>query len=80
MTVLRDITFLAAKGRGGFIIESGVRYNLIKNEQLLVKDRLAHRGDAMDISFELAYPEHGVKENVLRFWRNPDRPQDAGTD
>ena len=69
------------KGRGGFIIESVVRYNLIKNEQLLLKDRLAHRGDAMDISFELAYPEHAwANENVLRFWRNPDRPQDAGTD
>ncbi|MFN2514122.1 MAG: hypothetical protein ABR568_22250, partial [Pyrinomonadaceae bacterium] len=69
------------KGRGGFIIESVVRYNLIKNEQLLVKNQLAHRGDAMDISFELAYPEHAwVKENVQRFWRNPDRPQDAGTD
>lgn len=69
------------KGRGGFIIDSVVRYNLIKNEQLLVKDREAHRGDSLDISFELAYPEHAwVKENVLRFWRNPDRPQDAGTD
>jgi hypothetical protein len=69
------------KGRGGFIIESVVRYNLIKDKKLLVKDRLAHRGDDMDISFELAYPEHAwVKENVLTFWRNPDRPQDAGTD
>ncbi len=69
------------KGRGGFFIDSVVRYNLMKNEQLLVKDQVAHRGDALDISFELAYPEHTwVKENVLRFWRNPDRPQDAGTD
>jgi hypothetical protein len=30
----------------------------------------------MDISFELAYPQHAwVSNNVLRFWRNPDVPE-----
>jgi len=30
---------------------------------------------SMDISFELAYPEHAwINKNTLRFWRNPDRP------
>src|SRR5262245_2284647 len=59
------------KGRGGFFIPAVVKYNLIKNGHLLAENRKAHSGDAMDISFELAYPEYTwINENVMRFWRN----------
>jgi len=62
------------KGRGGFIIDSVVKYRLSKNGSVFVKDRVAHRGDWLDISFALAYPEHAwIGENVMRFWRKPDR-------
>jgi hypothetical protein len=58
------------KGRGGFFIPAVVKYTLIKNGHLLAKNRKAHSGDAMDISFELAYPEYTwINENVMRFWR-----------
>jgi hypothetical protein len=61
------------KGRGGFIFDSTVRFNVIRNGQPLVKDVHAHSGDFMDISFELAYPENvWVNENVIRFWRTSD--------
>ena len=60
---------------------SEVRFNVIRNGQTVVKDAYAHSGDAMDISFELAYPEHAwIDENVLRFWRNPDRAEQSGAD
>ncbi len=63
------------KGRGGFIVYSVVKYNLLKDGKYITKNQVAHYGDSMDISFELAYPEHAwVNENVARFWRNPDRP------
>ena len=69
------------KGRGGFLVYAVVKYNLLKNGQLLIKDQVAHSGDSMDISFELAYPEHAwINENTLRFWRNPDRPADSRLD
>src|SRR5262245_48096690 len=59
------------KGRGGFFVPAVVKYNLIKNGHLLAKNRKAHSGNAMDISFEIAYPEHTwISENVIRFWRN----------
>src|SRR5262245_41933896 len=61
------------KGRGGFIIPTVVKCNLFKNGHLIAKNRKVHSGDAMDISFELAYPEHAwINENVMRFWRNVD--------
>jgi hypothetical protein len=67
------------KGRGGFFIMSEVRYNVIKNGQAIVKDAYAHSGDSMDISFELAYPEHAwISENILRFWRNHHLPEYKG--
>ena len=54
-----------------------VRFNLIKNGQPVIENAYAHSGDWMDISFELAYPEHAwVNENAIRFWRNPDVPDD----
>lgn len=69
------------KGRGGFFIMSEVRYNVLKNGQPIVEDAFAHAGDSMDISFELAYPEYAwIDENVIRFWRKPDRPEQAKSD
>lgn len=54
-----------------------VRFNLIKDGQTVIRNAHAHSGDWMDISFELAYPEHAwAGENVIRFWRNPDVPED----
>jgi hypothetical protein len=54
-----------------------VRFNLIENGQTIIRNAYAHSGDWMDISFELAYPEHAwVSENVIRFWRNPDGRED----
>ena len=65
------------KGRGGFLIFSVVKYNILVNGELLTMDRLVHFGDAMDISFELAYPEHAwIDENTLRFWSNRHRRED----
>jgi hypothetical protein len=65
------------KGRGGFFINAVVKYNLLKNAELIAKNRVAHSGDAMDISFELAYPEHAwIDENTLRFWSNRHRIED----
>ena len=65
------------KGRGGFVIPSVVRYNILVDGKLLTRDRLVHSGDAMDISFELAYPEHAwIDEKTLRFWSNRHRRED----
>lgn len=65
------------KGRGGFIFYNTVRFNALRNGQSIVKNAHAHSGDWMDISFELAYPEHAwVSENVMRFWRNPHLPEE----
>ena len=59
------------KGRGGFVFYSTVKYNLVVDRELLTKERVVHYGDAMDISFELAYPEHAwIDGNILRFWSN----------
>ncbi|HEY0726549.1 MAG TPA: hypothetical protein VGD38_00665, partial [Pyrinomonadaceae bacterium] len=44
------------KGRGGLVTYAVVKYNLLENGKPLTRNRLAHYGDAMDISFELAYP------------------------
>ena len=69
------------KGRGGFIIDSVVKYRLLKNGNVFVKDRVAHSGDWLDISFELAYPEHAwIGENVMRFWRKPNRIEEDRSD
>jgi hypothetical protein len=69
------------KGRGGFIIYSVVNYNLLKDGIVFVSGRRAHHGDSMDISFELAYPEHAwINDNTLRFWREPNRPKDRSSD
>jgi hypothetical protein len=65
------------KGRGGFLIYSVVKYNILVDGKLLTRDRLAHYGDAMDISFELAYPEHAwIDEKTLQFWSNRHRRED----
>jgi len=65
------------KGRGGLIIPSVVGYRVFKDSQITAKNSRVHSGDWMDISFELAYPEHAwVNENVLRFWRNPHLPKE----
>jgi hypothetical protein len=65
------------KGRGGFLIYSAVKYNVLINEHPIVRDRLLHYGDAMDISFEIAYPEHAwIDGSTLRFWSNRHRRED----
>ncbi len=65
------------KSRGGFIIPSVVGYRVFKDNEIVAKNSSVHSGDWMDISFELAYPEHAwVSENVLRFWRNPHLPRE----
>ena len=65
------------KGRGGIVTYAVVKYNLLVDGKPLTRDRLAHYGDAMDISFELAYPEHAwVDEKTLRFWSNHHRRED----
>jgi len=71
------VEFTGDKGRGGFLIYSVVNYNILVDGELLTRDRLAHYGDAMDISFELAYPEHAwIDGNTLRFWSNRHRRED----
>lgn len=65
------------KGRGGILIPSVVKYNILVDGKLLTRDRPVHSGDAMDISFELAYPEHAwIDERTLRFWSNRHRRED----
>jgi hypothetical protein len=65
------------KGRGGFLIPSVVKYNILVDGNPLTRDRLAHSGDAMDISFEIAYPEHAwIDNNTLRLWSNRHRRED----
>lgn len=65
------------KGRGGFIFYNTVQFNVLRSGQNIVRNAHAHSGDWMDISFELAYPEHAwVSENVMRFWRNPHLPEE----
>ncbi|HEX7333830.1 MAG TPA: hypothetical protein VF290_20170 [Pyrinomonadaceae bacterium] len=57
------------KGRGGFVVPSVVKYNLLVDGKVLTRNRFAHSGDFMDISFELAYPDHAwMDEKILRFW------------
>lgn len=59
------------KGRGGFFIYSVVKYNILVDGILLTRGRRLHHGDSMDISFELAYPDHAwIDEKILRFWIN----------
>ncbi len=65
------------KGRGGFIVFAVVKYNILVDGKLLSRDRLAHQGDFMDISFEIAYPEHAwIDEHTLRFWSKRHRRED----
>jgi hypothetical protein len=65
------------KGRGGFISYAVVKYNVLIDKEIVTTDRLLHYGDAMDISFELAYPEHAwISEDTLRFWSNRHRRED----
>jgi len=69
------------KGRGGLLIDSVVNYNVLKDGNAFVVGRRAHSGDWLDISFELAYPEHAwINDNTLRFWREPDRAKDRRSD
>jgi hypothetical protein len=65
------------KGRGGILFYSTVKYNILVNGEVVTRDRVVHYGDAMDISFELAYPEHAwIDANILRFWSNRHRRED----
>ena len=65
------------KGRGCILIPSVVNYNILVDGNRLTRNRLAHSGDAMDISFEIAYPEHAwIDNNTLRFWSNRHRRED----
>ena len=64
------------KGRGGFFVYSVVKYNILVDGKLLARDRLAHYGDSMDISFEIAYPEHAwIDEKIFHFWCNRYRTE-----
>ncbi len=65
------------KGRGGIIVPSAVKYNILIGGEKVISDQTVHSGDAMDISFELAYPKHAwINENTLRFWRDVHPPED----
>jgi hypothetical protein len=65
------------KGRGGILIPSVVRSNILIGGERVVSDRYVHSGDAMDISFELAYPKHAwVNESTLQFWSDRHRRED----
>jgi hypothetical protein len=65
------------KGRGGIVIPSAVKYNVLIGEERVMTDRLLHSGDAMDISFELAYPKHAwINDNTLFFWSDVHRRED----
>jgi len=65
------------KGRGGVFSYAVVNYDVIVNGEMLTRDRPLHYGDFMDISFELAYPEHAwIAANTLRFWSPQDRRED----
>ena len=62
------------KGRGGFLIYSVVKHNILIDGKVITNDRITHYGDSMDISFELAYPKHGwIDGNTLRFWSDRHR-------
>ena len=64
------------KRRGGPLMPSSVKYNVLSNGQYLAKDRLAHSDDNNYLGFEQAYPEHAwINENTLRFWRNSDNSE-----
>ena len=66
------------KGRGGIVVPAAVKYNILIAGERIISDRLVHSGDAMDISFELAYPKHAwINENTLRFWSDVHRREDS---
>lgn len=70
------VEFTGDKGRGGFIIPSFVGYKVIKAGNIIARNSSVHSGDWMDISFELAYPQHDwIDENVLRFWGDSNLPE-----
>ena len=65
------------KGRGGFLIPSFVKSNMLIGGERVAADQYVHSGDAMDISFELAYPNHAwTNENTLQFWSDYHRRED----
>jgi hypothetical protein len=65
------------KGRGGIVVPSAVKYNILIGGERVISDQLVHSGDAMDISFELAYPRHAwINENTLQFWSDHHRRED----
>ncbi len=50
-----------------------VRFNVLKNGESFWSDQYLHSGDAMDLSFEVGYPNHRwLGENVLRFYHDED--------
>jgi hypothetical protein len=53
-----------------FFFTNTVNYHILKNRQPFIPSKYIHSGDAMDISFELAYPNHRwLNENILHFYR-----------
>jgi hypothetical protein len=53
-----------------FFFTNTVNYQVLKNGQPFLPSTYIHSGDAMDISFELAYPNHRwLSENILHLYR-----------
>jgi hypothetical protein len=70
------VEFTGDKGRGGIIIPSVVGYKVIKEGSIIARNYSVHSGDWMDISFEIAYPQHvWIDENVLRLWGDSNSPE-----
>ena len=53
-----------------FFFTNTVNYHVLKNGQPFIPSTYIHSGDFMDISFELAYPNHRwLSENTLQLYR-----------
>jgi hypothetical protein len=53
-----------------YFFTNTVNYHVLKNGQPFIPGTYMHSGDDMDISFELAYPNHRwLNENLLHFYR-----------
>ena len=53
-----------------YFFTNTVNYHVLKNGKPFLPSRYLHSGDFLDISFELAYPNHRwVNENVVQLYR-----------
>jgi len=63
------VNFTGQKQRP-FFFTNTVNYDVLKNGQLFLPSSHIHSGDALDISFELAYPNHRwLNEDILQLYR-----------